>query len=79
MIIVSLSCSLLSVCPAPLSDPSQPSDSDVDMKFQQCRQYLELNEQLQEARAQLLRQREELRATGERLDRDMAEVKGQPL
>ncbi|XP_026200326.1 UPF0449 protein C19orf25 homolog [Anabas testudineus] len=60
-------------------DPSHPYDSDLDLKFQQCRQYLELNEQLQEVRARLLRQREELRVTGEQLDRDMAEVKGQPL
>ncbi|XP_029001838.1 UPF0449 protein C19orf25 homolog [Betta splendens] len=60
-------------------EPSQPVDSDVDMKFQQCRRYLELNEQLQEARAQLQRQREDLRVTGDRLDKDMGEVKGQPL
>nr|XP_020464815.1 UPF0449 protein C19orf25 homolog [Monopterus albus] len=58
---------------------SQPSDSDVDLRFQQCRRYLELSERLQEARDQLLRQREELRVAGEQLDRDVAEVKGQPL
>ncbi|XP_040895959.1 UPF0449 protein C19orf25 homolog [Toxotes jaculatrix] len=60
-------------------DSSRPSDTDVELKFQQCRQYLELNERLQEARGQLIQQREELRAAGEQLDRDVAEVKGQPL
>ncbi|XP_039983683.1 UPF0449 protein C19orf25 homolog [Xiphias gladius] len=60
-------------------DSSRPADTDVDLKFQQCRRYLELNERLQEARGQLLRQREELGATGEQLDRDVAKVKGQPL
>ena len=84
---VCLSGCLLPVCPAvyrlsvlsPRSDSSRPSDSEVELKFEQCRRYLELNERLQEARGKLLRQREELRAVGERLDRDMAEVKGQPL
>ncbi|XP_019963548.1 UPF0449 protein C19orf25 homolog isoform X3 [Paralichthys olivaceus] len=60
-------------------DVSQPSDSDVDMKFLQCRRYLELNERLQEARGQLLRQREELKAAGEELDKDVEKVKGQTL
>uniref|UniRef100_A0A3B4VER5 Si:ch73-238c9.1 n=1 Tax=Seriola dumerili TaxID=41447 RepID=A0A3B4VER5_SERDU len=56
----------------PCSDSSRSSDSDVDLKFQQCRQYLDLNERLQESRSRLLRQREELRAAGEQLDRDVA-------
>ncbi|GLD68861.1 UPF0449 protein [Lates japonicus] len=60
-------------------DSSRASDSDVELKFQQCCRYLELNEQLQEARGRLLRQREELKAAGEQLDRDVAKVKGQPL
>ncbi|XP_044054913.1 UPF0449 protein C19orf25 homolog [Siniperca chuatsi] len=60
-------------------DPSQPPDSDVELRFQQCRQYLELNERLQEVRGRLLRQREELRAAGEQLEKDVAEVKGQAL
>lgn len=58
---------------------SRSSDGDVDSRFQQCRQYLELNERLQEARSQLLKQREELRAAGEQLDKDVDEVKGQTL
>lgn len=60
-------------------DVLRPSDSDVDMKFLQCRRYLELNERLQEARGQLLRQREELKAAGDELDRDVEKVKGQTL
>lgn len=61
-------------------DSSRPSpDSDVELKFQQCREYLELNERLQEVRERLLKQREELRAAGERLQEDVAEVKGRTL
>ncbi|KAM6938189.1 UPF0449 protein C19orf25 homolog isoform 1-T4 [Lycodopsis pacificus] len=60
-------------------DLHRPSDSDVDLRFQQCQQYLELNERLQESRGRLLRQREELRVAGEQLQSDMAEVKGQTL
>lgn len=60
-------------------DLSRPSDSDVELRFQQCRQYLELNERLQEVRGRLLRQREELRVAGEQLEKDVAEVKGQAL
>ncbi|XP_041790699.1 UPF0449 protein C19orf25 homolog [Chelmon rostratus] len=60
-------------------DLSRPSDSDVELRFQQCRQYLELNERLQEVRGRLLWQREELRVAGEQLEKDVAEVKGQAL
>ncbi|KAM9357939.1 UPF0449 protein C19orf25 homolog [Symphorus nematophorus] len=60
-------------------DSTRPSEGDADSRFQQCRQYLELNEQLQEARSRLLKQREELRAAGEQLDKDVDEVKGQTL
>ncbi|XP_049911564.1 UPF0449 protein C19orf25 homolog isoform X1 [Epinephelus moara] len=60
-------------------DSSRLSDSDVDLRFQQCRQYLDLNERLQEARGRLLQQREELRAAGEQLQSDVVEVKGQTL
>uniref|UniRef100_A0A8D3B3B4 Uncharacterized protein n=1 Tax=Scophthalmus maximus TaxID=52904 RepID=A0A8D3B3B4_SCOMX len=49
------------------------------LRFRQCRQYLDLNERLQEARGRLLRQREELRSAGEQLDRDVLEAKGQAL
>ncbi|XP_028254843.1 UPF0449 protein C19orf25 homolog [Parambassis ranga] len=59
--------------------PSQPAEGEVEQRFQQCRRFLELNEKLQEARSQLLQQREELKAAGEQLDRDVAEVKGQTL
>ncbi|XP_034387600.1 UPF0449 protein C19orf25 homolog [Cyclopterus lumpus] len=60
-------------------DSYRSSDSDVDLRFQQCQQYLELSERLQEARGRLLRWREELRLAGEQLQKDMAEVKGQTL
>lgn len=60
-------------------DSSRPSDSDVELRFQQCRRYLELNKQLQEAQGQLLRQSEELQVAGEQLEKDVAEVKGQTL
>lgn len=60
-------------------DLSRPADSEVEARFQQCRQYLDLNERLQEVRGRLLHQREELRAAGEQLDKDVAEVRGQTL
>lgn len=60
-------------------DSPRPSDSDMELRFRQCRQYLDLNERLQEARGRLLRQREELRSAGEQLDRDVLEAKGQAL
>ncbi|KAM7012270.1 UPF0449 protein C19orf25 homolog [Tautogolabrus adspersus] len=60
-------------------DSPRPSDSEVESRFQQCRQYLELNERLQEVRGRLLRQREELRAAGEHLQKDVEEVRGQKL
>ncbi|KAM7409417.1 hypothetical protein PAMA_001076 [Pampus argenteus] len=61
-------------------DSSRPaSDGDVELKFQQCREFLELNERLQEARGRLLQQRDELRAAGVQLKADVAEVKGRAL
>lgn len=60
-------------------DSAHPADSEVELQFQQCRLYLELNERLQEARGRLLQQRAELQAAGKQLDRDVAEVKGQTL
>ncbi|XP_058494100.1 UPF0449 protein C19orf25 homolog [Solea solea] len=62
-----------------VQDSSRAPDSDVELNFQQCRRYMELNERLQEARGRLLQKREELRMAGEHLDRDVAEVKGQML
>lgn len=55
------------------------SDSEVETQYQQSRRYLELNDRLQEARGQLVRQREELRAVGENLQRSVEEVKGRAL
>ncbi|XP_013867693.1 UPF0449 protein C19orf25 homolog [Austrofundulus limnaeus] len=60
-------------------ESSSPADSEVERRFQQCRRYLELNEQLQEAQGRLLQQREELQAAGQQLDRKVDEVKGQLL
>ncbi|XP_041861883.1 UPF0449 protein C19orf25 homolog [Melanotaenia boesemani] len=58
---------------------SPPADSEVELRFQQCRRYLELNEQLKEAQSRLRHQREELQAAGEQLDREVDQVKGQVL
>ncbi|KAM8889834.1 UPF0449 protein C19orf25 homolog isoform 1-T2 [Synchiropus picturatus] len=61
-------------------DSQRPSpDSDVELKFQQCRRYLELNQRLQKAQEQLLQQRDELREAGQRLEKDVDEVKGRAL
>lgn len=60
-------------------DDLRPADSEAALRFQQCRRYLELNKQLQEARDRLLQQREELQAVGDRADREVAKVKGQEL
>ncbi|XP_028444138.1 UPF0449 protein C19orf25 homolog [Perca flavescens] len=60
-------------------DSARPPDSDVDVRFLQCRQFLELNQRLQAARGRLPRQLEELLAAGERLRSVVAEVKGQTL
>ncbi|CAG5862595.1 unnamed protein product [Menidia menidia] len=56
-----------------------PADSEVELRFQQCRRFLELTEQLEESRGRLQQQREELQATGERLDKEVEEVKNRIL
>ncbi|XP_056590592.1 UPF0449 protein C19orf25 homolog [Triplophysa dalaica] len=55
------------------------SSNEVEEKYLQSRRYIELHEKLQEARSDLTRRREELRATGEALEQSMAEVKGSAL
>ncbi|XP_072244745.1 UPF0449 protein C19orf25 homolog [Leuresthes tenuis] len=60
-------------------DSSPPADSEVEVRFQQCRRYLELTEQLKEAQGRLQQQREELQAAGEQLDKEVALVKDQVL
>lgn len=57
----------------------RPADTEVELRFQQCRRFLELNEKLEEAQSRMQKQREELQVVGEQLDRDVAEVKGQTL
>nr|XP_061834604.1 UPF0449 protein C19orf25 homolog [Nerophis lumbriciformis] len=54
---------------------SSSTDGDVERTFQQCRRHVVVNQQLHDAQVQLKRQRDELRAAGERLDRDVSEVK----
>ncbi|CAI5685319.1 UPF0449 protein C19orf25 homolog [Oreochromis niloticus] len=60
-------------------DVPRPADSEVELRFQQCRRYLELNKELQEARDRLVQQREELKAAGEQADREVEEIKSQQL
>lgn len=64
------------------SEPAVPSeavqaDGEVELRFQQCRRYVDLNQRLEEARAGLLLRREELQAAGEELEKEVARVKVQ--
>lgn len=59
------------------SEPTRCADSEVEVRFQQCRRYLNLNEQLEEAQRGLLLQREELQAVGEELEKEVTRVKDQ--
>lgn len=59
------------------SEPTRRADSEVEVRFQQCRRYLNLNEQLEEAQRGLLLQREELQAVGEELQKEVTRVKDQ--
>ncbi|TNM88080.1 UPF0449 protein C19orf25 homolog [Takifugu flavidus] len=58
-------------------EPVRCADSEVEVRFQQCLRYLNLNEQLEEAQRGLLRQREGLQAAGEELQKEVTRVKGQ--
>ncbi|XP_030640639.1 UPF0449 protein C19orf25 homolog [Chanos chanos] len=61
-------------------DPKGGSGNpEVEQKYQLSRRFLDLNERLQEARGDMVRQREELRAVGEALESSMLEVKGRAL
>ncbi|KAL7867257.1 hypothetical protein AOLI_G00150710 [Acnodon oligacanthus] len=55
------------------------SSSEVETRYLQSRRYLELNERLQEARAELVRRREELRAVAESLEKSVTEVKDRAI
>lgn len=59
------------------SEPVPRADSEVEVRFQQCLRYLDLNRRLEEAQRGLLLQREGLQAAGEELQREVARVKGQ--
>lgn len=63
---------------AVLSEPVR-ADSEVELRYQQCRRYLSLNERLEEAQTGLLLQREELQAAGAELQKEVTQVKGQIL
>ncbi|XP_076880891.1 UPF0449 protein C19orf25 homolog [Brachyhypopomus gauderio] len=65
------------VCKEDLTENS--NNSEVEARYLQSRRYLELNEKLQEARADLVRRREELRVVGESLEQSVAEVKGRAV
>ncbi|XP_062412164.1 UPF0449 protein C19orf25 homolog [Sardina pilchardus] len=63
-----------------LQDESQDarlgsSPSEVEMMYQQSRRFLELNERLQDARGELMRRRDELRAVGVALGNSINDVK----
>ncbi|XP_072517127.1 UPF0449 protein C19orf25 homolog isoform X2 [Salminus brasiliensis] len=58
---------------------SGSSSSDVEVRYLQSRRFLELNERLQEARADLVRRRDELRVVGESLEQSVAEVKDRAI
>nr|XP_055039646.1 UPF0449 protein C19orf25 homolog [Misgurnus anguillicaudatus] len=55
------------------------SSGEVEERYRQCRRYIELHEKLQEARSDLARRREELRATGDSLENSVTEVKRSAL
>lgn len=61
------------------SDVPRAADSEVELRFQKCRRYLELNKELQEARDRLVQQREELKAAGEQADKEVKEIRSQQL
>lgn len=63
-----------------LSDlKSSSSNSEVEVRYQQSRRYIELHERLQEERGNLARRRDELRASGESLEHSVMEVKRSAL
>ncbi|KAK9966309.1 hypothetical protein ABG768_003429 [Culter alburnus] len=58
---------------------SSSSNSEVEVRYQQSRRYIELHERLQEERGNLARRRDELRASGESLEHSVMEVKRSAL
>lgn len=54
-------------------------DTEVELRFSQCRRFMELNQRLKEAQERLEEQREELSRTKDGLQRDIQEVKAQTL
>ncbi|KAF7703743.1 UPF0449 protein C19orf25 homolog [Silurus meridionalis] len=63
-----------------LQIPNEGSiSSDVEVRYTQSRRYLDLNEKLQEALADLTCRRDELRVVGETLEGSVAAVKSRAL
>lgn len=54
-------------------------DSEVELRFEQCRRFMDLNQQLTEAQERLKEQREELVRTADSLQRDIQDVKARTL
>ncbi|KAJ7993282.1 hypothetical protein DPEC_G00270820 [Dallia pectoralis] len=55
------------------------SDNDVETKYLQSRKYLEVNEQLQKIKGELIQRREVLQDAGKQLEIIVEEVKGRAL
>ncbi|XP_077441141.1 UPF0449 protein C19orf25 homolog isoform X4 [Vanacampus margaritifer] len=54
----------------------QTQPGEAERTFRQCRRHADVTRQLQEVESLLTRQRDQLRAAGQQLDRKVAEVKG---
>lgn len=54
-------------------------NSEVELRFEQCRRFMELNQQLTEAQERLTEQQDELRGTVNSLQRDIQYVKARTL
>lgn len=58
---------------------ASPGDSEVELRFEQCRRFMELNRRLTEAQQRLEQQREELSRTKEELQTDIQDVRARTL
>ncbi|XP_077390493.1 UPF0449 protein C19orf25 homolog isoform X2 [Festucalex cinctus] len=66
------------VLPPPQQQQQQQQQEagEAETTFRQCRRHADVTRQLQEVEALVTRQRDHLRAAGQRLERHVAEVKG---
>ncbi|KAK6467520.1 UPF0449 protein C19orf25 [Huso huso] len=53
--------------------------AELEGRYQQCRRYYQLNEELQGTRSELAARREALRRAGEQLEQSAAEIKSRAL